>query len=287
MITVLRLWRRTSAAARALASCPGRGLGSGPDDRTGFSNARRLGRRRYGEQSAGERLEPRRARRDRRRDRARRAGQRSGRRGADRLRPHVHRGGRHQGVRQDHLGPQTARRGAAPVVAAARRLPQAGGGRDPRHGLRRRPGSRHGLPLSRGRGVRAGGPAGGQAGDHSGRGRHTAAAAAGRRRQGRRDVLAGRAGPRRRGAASGHSRRDRGGRRARRSAARRGGVRAPGGGEAGSAAENPRPRRETARRKFARRGVRASPRGGRTQTARFSGSAQGDRRGRSGDAAEL
>ena len=70
--------------------------------------------------------------------------------------------------------------GLNPVLDTLEELPEADRVRDSRHGLWRRAGNGHGLPLSRGRAQRAGRPARVQAGDHSRRRRHAALAAPGR-----------------------------------------------------------------------------------------------------------
>ena len=88
----------------------------------------------------------------------------------DRRRPDLHRRGRHQGVRQDHLGQEKGSRRSGPAARGDRRLPEAGGRRHPRHRVRRRAGDGDGLPLSRRRPGGPGRPAGGQAGPHPRRG---------------------------------------------------------------------------------------------------------------------
>ena len=106
---------------------------------------------------------------------------------ADRRRPHLYRRRRHQGIRQSHLRREAAllaERGAR----KNREFDEARGHGDSRHRVRRRTGVGHGGPLSRRGRVRAGGAAGSEARDHSRRGRNAAPAAAGGRRESRRDV---------------------------------------------------------------------------------------------------
>ena len=131
-------------------------------------------RRNHHRESAGQRLEPRRAGGDSGSGRVLRTRWRRGGDRADRRRANFHCRSRHQGVRKDHVRPETARPGADSCDRCTGRFCEADRGRDSRNRVWRRPGSCPGLPLPGRVAFRPSGPARGEAGDHSGGARHAA-----------------------------------------------------------------------------------------------------------------